>query len=375
MRNPRQRIADLGTARQRRMDDALFWVDLVQAGKTVLAGVVAWVVATDVLGLQQPFLAPWSAILVVHATVYRTFTRGGQQIAATLFAVLLASLAGHLFGLGAAGMAVLLLAAVVVGRIRWVRDEATTISTTGVVVLATNAISESTLLWNRLLDTSTGIVVGLVVNVLVWPPLRDRAAWAEAASIPGSVGEALSGLADRLTPGRDAEEIEGLLHRLSRVDERVDRCWGLLRQAEEGRRLNPRRRRGWSPLDDLVDVLQRLEHAVADTHSLVRTIGMSDALGNVWDPAFRDSVVDTMREIAGVVDGDAPDRFDPALASLRATAESLYAKGLGDSWHEYGGVLVTLRNLVEALSHLPPTSRMRPLTGPHRPRRDRSARG
>ena len=374
MRSPRQRVTDLGTARQRRMDDAVFWVDLVQAGKTVLAGVVAWVVATDVLGLEQPFLAPWSAILVVHATVYRTFTRGGQQIAATLLAVLLASLAGHLFGLGVAGMTALLVASVVVGRMRWVRAEATTITTTGVVVLATNAISESTLLWARLLDTSTGILVGLVVNVLVWPPLGDRAAWAEAATISGSVAETLSGLADQLTPGLDADDTDRLLLRLSRVDERVDRAWGLLRQAQEGRRLNPRRRRGWSPLDDLVAVLQRLEHAVADTDSLVRTVGTSATLGNVWDPAFRARLVEVMREIARVVDEDDPDRFEPALTSLRALAGSLHTQGLGDTWHEYGGVLVNLRNLVEALSHLPTTPQMKPLTGPHRPRRGRSAR-
>lgn len=371
MRGPRTRVADLATARQRRMDDALFWVDMVQAGKTVIAGVVAWTVATDVLRLEQPFLAPWSAILVVHATVYRTFTRGAQQIAATVLAVLLASAAGNLLGLGAAGMALLLVASVVAGRMRWVREEATTIATTGVVVLATNAISESTLLWARLLDTSTGILVGLLVNVLVWPPLRDRAAWAEAALVPGAIGEALDAIADQLSPDLDAEASADLLDDLRRVDRRVDRCWALLREAQEGSRLNPRRRRRWSPLDDLVAVLQQLEHVVADSQSLVRTVGISASLGNVWEEGFRSRVVEILREVARVVDDDAPGRFAPAQAALRETTEALYFRGLGDSWQEYGGIIVNLRNVIDALAHLPATSRMRPLTGPHVPRRHR----
>ena len=52
--------------------DPVVWVDVSQTVKTVAAGVVAWFVATDVFGLDQPFLAPWSAVFVVHATVYRT---------------------------------------------------------------------------------------------------------------------------------------------------------------------------------------------------------------------------------------------------------------------------------------------------------------
>ena len=70
-----------------RLRDPLFWGDVVQLGKTVLAAVLAWVVAAELLDLSQPFLAPWAALLVVHATVYRTFSRGLQQVAAAVVAV------------------------------------------------------------------------------------------------------------------------------------------------------------------------------------------------------------------------------------------------------------------------------------------------
>ena len=358
------------TAVRRAWEDALFWVDLVQSAKTVLAGVLAWWVASDVLGLQQPFLAPWSAILVVHATVYRTFARGAQQVAATVLAVVLASFVGHVFGLGLLAMTGLLVASVLVGRLRWVRAEAPTLATTAVVVLATNSIEE-TLLWSRLLDTTTGIVVGLLVNVVVWPPLRDRAAWAETAKVPGQIGAAVAEIADHLTPGLDTDQGDRLIVLLRDVDVRIDQCWGLLRQAQEGSRFNPRQRKGWSPLDDLVDVLHRLEHVLADTQSLLRTAVISASQGTMWEESFRADLVAMMGEVARVVDDDDPQRFDPVLARLREVAATVSTGHLGETWQEYGGVLINLRNVVDALSYLPPTSQLRPHTGPHLPQRQR----
>src|SRR3954463_2298556 len=112
----------------------------VQLAKTALAGALAGFGATYVLCLEQPFLAPWAAVLVVHATVYRTVSRGGQQVVATFLGVLLAWGTGALFGVGPLGMGVLLVVAFLVGRHRWLEEESTTLATTGIVVLATNAI-------------------------------------------------------------------------------------------------------------------------------------------------------------------------------------------------------------------------------------------
>src|SRR4051795_2857637 len=159
--------------------DAVEVADWAQHAKTALAGVIAWVVAIDVLGLEQPFLAPWAAVLVVHATVYRTVSRGGQQVVATFLGVILAWAAGTVLGTGPVSMGLMLAVGYLLGRHRWLAQESTTIATTGVVVLATNAITDNDLLLSRLVDTSVGVVVGLAVNLLVWPPLRDRMAWTQ----------------------------------------------------------------------------------------------------------------------------------------------------------------------------------------------------
>jgi uncharacterized membrane protein YgaE (UPF0421/DUF939 family) len=237
--------------------DPVVVVDLLQNAKAALAGVLAWVVALDVLGLEQPFLAPWAAVLVVHATVYRTVSRGGQQVIATFAGVFLAWGCGVVFGVDPLGMGVMLVVAFLLGRHRWLRDEATTVATTGIVVLATNSIGQSNLLASRLVDTTVGIAVGLLVNLLVWPPLRDRAAWARAAELPQDLAEVLAEMSAGMSPDLEPADTEPWIARLRRLDTRIDEAWRLLGQARESSRFNLRRSRP-AGLDDLTRTLHLL---------------------------------------------------------------------------------------------------------------------
>lgn len=155
------------TSWTRHFRDPMWLGSVLQLAKTVLAAVAAWVIAASVLDLPQPFLAPWSALLVVHATVYRTFSRGLQQVAATVIAVLLAAGVGQVFGLDTAAVTVLLVVGLVIGTVPWFGAEAVTIATTGLVVLTTGFASD-VMLVSRLIDTGIGVGVGLLVNLAVW---------------------------------------------------------------------------------------------------------------------------------------------------------------------------------------------------------------
>src|SRR5688572_23717888 len=140
-----------------RIRDPLLWTDVLQIGKTVLAAVLAWVIAVDLLSLEQSFLAPWAALLTMHATVYRTVARGLQQAAAAVVGVLLAFAAGVTLGVSWASLALVLLAALAVGALRPMRAESTTAAATALVVLLTGAADDGSLLLERLADTFVGI--------------------------------------------------------------------------------------------------------------------------------------------------------------------------------------------------------------------------
>ena len=98
-----------------RLRDPVTWTDVLQLVKTAAAAVIAWKLAVELVGSAQPFLAPWAALLTVNATVYRTFTRGAQQVGAAVLGVLLAVAAGRLLGVNAVSLGVTLLVAMAAG--------------------------------------------------------------------------------------------------------------------------------------------------------------------------------------------------------------------------------------------------------------------
>jgi uncharacterized membrane protein YgaE (UPF0421/DUF939 family) len=324
-------------------------VDLLQNAKAALAGVVAWVVAVRVLGLEQPFLAPWAAVLVVHSTVYRTVSRGGQQVAATFVGVVLSWGCGRVLDSGALGMGTMLVVAFLLGRVRWLRDESATIATTGIVVLATNAAFQTDLLASRLLDTTVGVVVGLLVNLLVWPPLRDRAAWARVDELPGELAAVLSDMATGLVPDLEPEDTRPWVTRLREIDVRVDEAWSLLSQARESGRMNPRRSQP-AGLEDLRRTLHLLEQVVAETLSMARTLATSAENATMWGAEFRDAWQHLLEATAEALEVDDGDRLLEIRAEIGRVARELSTDTLaGSAWHEYGGLLVNLRNVVGAL--------------------------
>lgn len=324
-------------------------VDLVQTVKTAIAGGLAWWLAA-VFDLDQAFLAPWAAVLVVHETVYKTVSRGSQQVAATFFAVFLAFGIGTTLGTGPWGLGLVILVGYLIGQLRWVKEEAGTIATTGLVVLATGSIADADLLASRLVDTALGVVVGLGVNLLVWPPLRDRAAWSQAEQLPGELGAVLREIGQGLGADLDPDDTVRWVQDIRRVDLHVDQAWRLLWQAKESGRLNPRRSQP-TGVRELREVLHQLEQAVADSLSMARTVARSAEDRTSWDESFRDR----WRKIA-VGTADAVDADD--LAALERLGEDLSAMTQDFSraslsaevWREYGGLVMNLRNVHESLT-------------------------
>ena len=335
-----------------RIGDPIWWNDVLQLAKTVLAAVAAWVVASSVLDLPQPFLAPWAALLVVHATVYRTFSKGAQQVAATVVAVLLATGVGQALGLTTVSIAVLLVVALVLGAVPWLGVEATTIATTGLVVLTTG-FEDDAMLVSRLLDTAIGVVVGLLVNVLVWPPLRRRTAAQALDRIDDSIGELLIDIAGGLRDGCTDEDVTGWIDRTRDLDGDLDQAWSLVRQAQESARMNPRR--SARPMKDPKqwhELLRRMEQAVAESRSLLRTLGGQQAHRQTWGATFADPWIQMLEDAGRAASAADP----PALADVRRRLEDftemLRSTERSPEWPIYGALIINLRNIVDAMGEV-----------------------
>lgn len=336
----------------RRLSDPIWWNDVLQLTKTVLAAVVAWIIAANLLDLPQPFLAPWAALLVVHATVYRTFAKGTQQVAATVVAVLLATAVGETLGLTTGAIALLLVVALVLGVVPWLGAEATTIATTGLVVLTTG-FDDDVLLVSRLLDTAIGVGVGLLVNVLVWPPLRRRTAAEALERVDDGIGELLVDIADGLGEGCQDADVTAWADRTRDLDGDLEHAWSLVRQAQESARMNLRRSaRQMKDPQQWLELLRRMEQTVAETRSLARTLGGQHAHRETWGEAFAEPWISMLGDAGRAAGGGDPGALHDVRRRLEAFSEELRATERSPEWPIYGALIINLRNIVDAMDEV-----------------------
>lgn len=341
----------LGVALRDRARDPIFWNDVTQLVKTALAAVLAWVLASAVLELPQSFLAPWAALLVVHATVYRTFSRGVRQVSAAVLGVTLAWAIGNLLGLDTWAVAVLLLIGLALGALPWFGEDGTSLAATGLVVLTTGFAGNDPMLAYRLLDTSIGIVVGLAVNLIVWPPLRRRTAIEAMDRIDDAIGALLVDVADGLEAGCVDEDVTAWIDRTRALDGDLDEAWSLVRHARESARMNPRRSaaevrnpKRWYRL------LRRMEQAIAESRSMLRTLGHERSSRDDWEEPFRTRWVRLLREAGQAISDADPDRIVELWGELDELVDQLGAlEPRPRLWPVYGALAINLRNVLDAM--------------------------
>ena len=331
-----------------RLQDPVSWLNASQLAKTVGAAVVAWVVAVDVLHLSQAFMAPWAALLTVQTTVFGTARGGSRQAAASVLGVLIAYGAWRVMGLGFASLGIAVLIGLVVGSVRGVRAETTT-AATAVVVLTTGYLNKGGMLAARLEDTGIGIAVGLLVNLLVWPPLRDRSAAQRIDAIADRVGALLVDMAAHL--GDDAEAGDKWIERTGALRDDVDHAWHVLAEAQESGRFNPRRAtpERMNAANGLAPILNQLDQAIAETRSIAWTARLAAVAPQQWDRRFREPWLHLLHRCGAAVLTPDIGELRTARSELATFADSLEVDDLRDRWPIYGALLINLRNAMSAL--------------------------
>jgi uncharacterized membrane protein YgaE (UPF0421/DUF939 family) len=335
--------------------DPVAWTTALQLVKTVVAAVLAWVLAAEVLNLPQPFLAPWSAMLVVHFTVHRSLSRGMQQMVSAVAGVVLAWGAWHLMGgLTSVGLGVALLLGLFFAQIKWVREEGTTAATTALFVLTAGFGDNSTALLARLLDTGIGLGVGLLVNFLVWPPLLDLSAARAIEQVRKKVGDLLGVIADECHDECTNEHVEVWVDRTRELDGEVDQAWALVRQARESGRLNPRRgSRSVRHAEQFGDLLDRTEQSLSEIRSMARTLDHSVNQTNEWDNSFRERWTALLKETAWAIQNPDAQRLGEVRTKLATLASDYSDEDLSARhWPEYGGLILNLRNIATEMDRV-----------------------
>ncbi|MCL8025354.1 FUSC family protein [Nocardioides bruguierae] len=329
-------------------------LDLLQVVKAVLATVAAWLVATEVLGLQSAFLAPWTALLTVHATVYRSVWRGAQSVAATGLGILLSFAAATTLGFGALPMGLAVLVGLLVARTPGLRTEGVTVATTALFLLTSGSGDEPVLLLHRFADTLVGVLVGIVVNVLVVPPLDAGTAERSLVRVSAGLGRLLRGIARDVTGSAPLtrETTQAWITETARLDAALDRAENQLATTREARWYNPRRRRGHDP-DRLEEARRGLEEAITQARAAARVVDRSTWEAHTWDDDFRERwarLLDGLGARLTHAEEDTHVLGQDVADEVGDLVRTLSVADLPDRhWPVYGALLVAVRELAGAV--------------------------
>lgn len=337
----------------------------VQVVKMATAGAAAWWIVLELMGSSMPFLAPWTALLAVHATVHRSLVRGVQTTAASAIGVVLSFAIGAFFGVELWSFALALFVGCAMSRLRWIRDEGIAIATTAIFVLSSDFDGQAPFLLERVVEVAVGVATGVAVNLVVLPPLRDRQAARHIDRITQKMGELLITMAEDFARSKETGQAAQWLSECESIRRELDLAWSVVVFARESRFQNPRNvvrpfDRTARQDDDYWALLDRVDEGVSHLRHLVRTLSEGSYGEQPWDEKFLKEWASTLRA-TGVAVADP----DANVASLRACIEDMSrdlahtVQGNPQTWPFYGSLIVSLRHIIVVVDDVSSSRRAR----------------
>jgi hypothetical protein len=344
----------------------------LRTAKTVLAAVVSFVVAEALHTSGSPVLAPLTALLVVQLTMYETFAHGRERIVSVVAGVLLAVLFASFVGLTWWSLGVVVAVSIVAGRLLRLGPHLLEVPISAMLVLAVGGAERAAL--GRVEETLIGAATGVLVNLLIAPPLYVRPAGAAIGDLAEEMARFTTDLAAALRGTWSRDVAQAQLTRARRLGETVARADAQLARAEESARLNPRGRQARAAEPRLRSTLTALEHTQVGLRSLTRAVldrtffVPEEQADGAYPPGARVALADVLdaataalRDATGIPSGGAPGDPDGAVRLLDARRTALAGRLLVDprsepaAWSQHGALLDAVDRLrVELTTTLRP---------------------
>jgi hypothetical protein len=204
----------------------------------ILAAVVAYLLAPLVSNEAAPILAPLTALLVVQVTLYESFTSGLRRVVAVAAGVTVAAALAHVVPLTWWSLGVAVAVGIVIGRLLRLGDAALEVPISAMLILAVGGSRGPA--FDRIYETLLGAAVGVLVHVVVAPPLYVRPAGDAVAGVAADAAALLDDVSAQVAHGYSLEDAQRWLERARGLGRQVARADAALRRAEASLRLNPR---------------------------------------------------------------------------------------------------------------------------------------
>ncbi|MBB6438924.1 FUSC family protein [Streptomyces candidus] len=342
--------------------------------KSALAATLSWFVAYDLMHAKSPAFAPFSAVLTMQATVYRSLVQSLRYVGAVVVGVAVQAALGLSAGPTLATFALVAVITLAVGRWAPLGSQGTQVSTAAFFAFSTY-VSTSTndtrleQLQQIVLLVLVGCAIGAAVHILVVPPMRYRNAEYGIRSLAHTLRDLLGDMAPVLREGApDEDSTAQWRRRADRTDTLISGARSSLRTAEESIHFNPRSRlpghRGHTSFQGYAVVLEALVRTLYQMASLTRSLDRwhGEESGYEYLPFLRSyaGFLDALGKCAAVLADLDESRLpsqakelcrlaDEAQQQRQALAEEAVARGLPltDPSQPYGELVVEATRLME----------------------------
>ncbi|MCC4907566.1 aromatic acid exporter family protein [Microbacterium sp. cx-59] len=240
--------------------------------KSAIAVIGSWLLSQWLIPGPLPVFAAIAALLVVQPSLNQSFSKAVERSVGVILGVLLATTLGLFFG---SGTWVILTAAacglLIAWALRLAPGAATQIAISAILVLALGTATPDYAL-DRVIETILGAAIGVVVNVLLVPPVALAPARESTARLGSELSASLDRLAEALTSVRTRGQLEELMLEARLMRPMRDAADAAIRAGSESLTLNPRSGRHRAELAELTRTVELYTPIVTQVTGMTRAV-------------------------------------------------------------------------------------------------------
>lgn len=312
---------------------ALLWPRLQLAMKAALAAGIAFFIAPYMPGsaADYPYYAPLGALVAMYENVSGSMKQGVQTLVGLAIGI---GLAFMLFSLGDPSpvtVAVVMGLGVILAGLPKIGSGSDWIPTAALLVLLVGGHNPDSFSFGYLVQMGAGVTVGILVNLLVFPPLHFKAASLSIAELRLALARQLRDMAKALKESWPPEH-EDWSRRSDGLAASARSVRLAVEKADASRQANPRRR--LHPRDMELDYrnlrdLERVTFHVQDVTQVLSDVIWADDTPFVVPDEYAAPLADAMAAVGDVlrsIEEEGPERQDELIQAADAAVKELTAR-------------------------------------------------
>lgn len=312
---------------------ALLWTRLQLAMKAALAAGIAFFIAPYMPGpaADYPYYAPLGALVAMYENVSGSMRQGVQTLVGLAIGIGLAFMLVSLGDPNPFTVAIVMGLGVVLAGLPRIGSGSDWIPTAALLVLLVGGHDPDKFSVGYLVQMGAGVTVGILVNLLVFPPLHFKAAALSIAELRLALSQQLTDMAKALKENWPPEH-EDWSRRSDLLAASARSVRLAVEKADASRQANPRRR--FHPRDMDLDYrnlrdLERITFHVQDVTQVLADVIWANDTPFVVPDEYRIPLADAMAEVGDVlrtVEEDGLDEQSVQIEEADAAVQELTAR-------------------------------------------------